>query len=247
MAGCMTSRPRPTNRWRSSLLGSTSASRSSEAAIVEGSRCRAIDKMGAPHNKGMKQTKPGKLRSFAAYPCVRQTPRGATNDADYGADDGIAGPCYAYRSPWLCVAHVGWAAPGRAELLTGAPSSRAPPSGTAPARTRSSKGRRRAARRSLGITLGAKAPLEGQDDGASVDRACRLLLALAHEIYSVVRSIVLPGDAALMHTPTKGYDLGVASKTRSRSTLSNKGMKQTSVEHIGRSQLIPGVGQTWSR
>ena len=27
-------------------------------------------------------------------------------------------------------------------------------------------------------------------------------------------------------------------------TLPNKGMKQTSVEHIGRSQLIPGVGQT---
>ncbi len=24
----------------------------------------------------------------------------------------------------------------------------------------------------------------------------------------------------------------------------NKGMKQTSVEHIGRSQLIPGVGRT---
>jgi hypothetical protein len=28
--------------------------------------------------------------------------------------------------------------------------------------------------------------------------------------------------------------------------LPNKGMKQTSVEHIGRSQLIPGVGQTQS-
>jgi hypothetical protein len=27
----------------------------------------------APQNKGMKQTKPGKLRSFAAYPCVRLT------------------------------------------------------------------------------------------------------------------------------------------------------------------------------
>ena len=26
---------------------------------------------------------------------------------------------------------------------------------------------------------------------------------------------------------------------------SNKGMKQTSVEHIGRSQLIPGVGRTF--
>ena len=26
---------------------------------------------------------------------------------------------------------------------------------------------------------------------------------------------------------------------------SNKGMKQTSVEHIGRSQLIPGVGPTF--
>jgi hypothetical protein len=26
--------------------------------------------------------------------------------------------------------------------------------------------------------------------------------------------------------------------------LPNKGMKQTSVEHIGRSQLIPGVGLT---
>jgi len=25
----------------------------------------------------------------------------------------------------------------------------------------------------------------------------------------------------------------------------NKGMKQTSVEHIGRSQLIPGVRRTW--
>jgi hypothetical protein len=28
------------------------------------------------------------------------------------------------------------------------------------------------------------------------------------------------------------------------SELPNKGMKQTSVEHIGRSQLIPGVGRT---
>ena len=27
----------------------------------------------------------------------------------------------------------------------------------------------------------------------------------------------------------------------------NKGMKQTSVEHIGRSQLIPGVGRTVAR
>ena len=26
----------------------------------------------------------------------------------------------------------------------------------------------------------------------------------------------------------------------------NKGMKQTSVEHIGRSQLIPGVGPTFA-
>ena len=33
-------------------------------------------------------------------------------------------------------------------------------------------------------------------------------------------------------------------KTSRRHTLSNKGMKLTSVEHIGRSQLIPGVRQT---
>ena len=31
---------------------------------------------------------------------------------------------------------------------------------------------------------------------------------------------------------------------RSTAMLSNKGMKQTSAEHNGRSQLIPGVGQT---
>jgi hypothetical protein len=29
------------------------------------------------------------------------------------------------------------------------------------------------------------------------------------------------------------------------SAEANKGMKQTSVEHIGRSQLIPGVGPLW--
>ena len=33
---------------------------------------------------------------------------------------------------------------------------------------------------------------------------------------------------------------------RLATTLPNKGMKQTSVEHIGRSQLIPGVRQTWT-
>ena len=31
-----------------------------------------------------------------------------------------------------------------------------------------------------------------------------------------------------------------------RTAPSNKGMKQTSVEHNGRSQLIPGVRQTWT-
>jgi hypothetical protein len=34
------------------------------------------------------------------------------------------------------------------------------------------------------------------------------------------------------------------SLSRERTAASNKGMKQTSVEHIGRSQLIPGVGRT---
>jgi hypothetical protein len=38
----------------------------------DGTEC-AMAESDEPQNKGMKQTKPGQLRSFAAYPCVRRT------------------------------------------------------------------------------------------------------------------------------------------------------------------------------
>ena len=55
---------------------------------------------------------------------------------------------------------------------------------------------------------------------------------------------LVSGFAALHGTPTDEPHTGAATRSRSQSQPPNKGMKLTSAERNGRSQLIPGVRQT---
>ena len=56
--------------------------------------------------------------------------------------------------------------------------------------------------------------------------------------------VALSRQMKVRHTPGAGTGHPVERETVQRATPSNKGLKLTSVEHIGRSQLNPSVGQT---
>jgi hypothetical protein len=160
-------------------------------------------------NKGMKLTKPGELRSFAAYPrCSTDSSRASTTSR--------------LRSPGSRVS-------GLAELASSGRSRLHDVGGAA--RCRKGRCQRLARRRLRGVGRLGSALLTASSARPDANSEAKQ----THVGLSPQRNF---GQTSVVARSV------VQLKTGRRHTLSNKGMKLTKPEHIGASQLIPGVRQT---